>query len=188
MSVRVIAGVHRGRRLGVPDLPGLRPTSDRARETLFNILSPVIRGARVLDVFAGSGAFGIEALSRGAQTAVFVERDRRALRAIRENLEACDLGEDAEVVAAPWEVGLSALAAAGSRFDVAFFDPPYDWGGAHTCLVELEAGSLLEPDGRAIIEHRRRSPPREIGGWEILRRVRVGDSEFSFFASDSGAR
>ena len=181
MSVRIIAGEHRGRRLAVPDVAGLRPTSDRARETLFNVLAPHIPDARVLDVFAGSGAIGIEALSRGAASATFVERDRLATEAIETNLRSCRLEERAGVVAADWRAALRTLAEEGRCFDIAFFDPPYAWSEAHSCLEALAERELLTPSGGAIIEHRRDSPPRDAERWELQRRVDVGDSSFSIF-------
>jgi len=132
-------------------------------------------------VFAGSGALGIEALSRGAASAVFVERSRRATGVVEANLTICALEDRSEILAADWRAALRTLAADNRRFDVAFFDPPYDWSEAHECLEALAAGKLLAPSGTAIIEHRRASPPRPVESWESQRRVDVGDSSFSIF-------
>ena len=130
-SVRIIGGRWRGTRLPVPDRPGLRPTSDRARETLFNWLQPMLPGARVLDLFAGSGALGLEALSRGARSAVLVERDRRRCERLRAVADRLDGGGAARIVHAD---ALGFLRApTGERFDLAFIDPPFDldlWGAA----------------------------------------------------------
>jgi 16S rRNA (guanine(966)-N(2))-methyltransferase RsmD len=181
MSVRVIAGSARGRRLAVADVPGLRPTGDRARETLFNVLMPRLGEAVFLDAFAGCGAVGIEALSRGAAHAVFVERRRDVATVLYANLELCDLRERATVVVAPWAASPGRLAQEGWRFDIAFFDPPYEWTEAHTCLQALQRHRLLAADGLAIVEHRRDRPPQSTEGWERRRRVDVGDTSFSLF-------
>ena len=125
--MRVVAGSRRGRRLAAPDGHDTRPTSDRVREAVFNALGSLdaVEGASVLDLFAGSGALGIEALSRGAERATFVERDRRALRALRANLDATDLDGVAEVVAGDADRFLDDALAAGRWFDLALLDPPY---------------------------------------------------------------
>jgi len=181
MSVRVIAGAAKGRRLQVPPTDGVRPTGDRARETLFNVLAPRIRGVAFLDAFAGSGAVGIEALSRGAASAVFIERDRSAVRVLTENVDHCGFAERAEVLPTTWVNALHRLAENSQAFGIAFFDPPYEWEEAHTCLQALAEHALVAPGGIAIIEHRRATPPREAAGWEALRRLDVGDTSFSFF-------
>jgi 16S rRNA (guanine966-N2)-methyltransferase len=123
--MRIVAGEFRGRRLVAPPGTGTRPTSDRVRESLFSILGSV-DGDVVLDLFAGTGALGIEALSRGAASAVAVERDRNAVRAIRTNAEALALGDRLRVVPRGWREALRAEAEAGSRFDLVLIDPPYD--------------------------------------------------------------
>lgn len=182
--IRVIAGTAGGLLLEVPGVPGLRPTSDRARESLFNVLGPRLPGARVLDVFAGTGALGIEALSRGAASAVFVERSGRAREALERNLRHCGLADRSEIVGENWRPGLEGLARAGgppARFDLALFDPPYRWEGARRCLELLAAGGLLAPDGLAVVEHRRGAGPGEVEGWERTRVLEVGDTAFSMY-------
>ena len=181
MSVRVIAGSARGRRLRVPTSPGLRPTGDRARETLFNVLAPRIAGSAVLDAFAGSGAVGIEALSRGAASAVFVERDPSAATTLAENVTMCGFAPTAKIIRAPWRTALRRLATSGAAFDLVFFDPPYEWTQAHTLLEGLTAAALLASGGIVVVEHRTGSPPRPTPGWESQRVLRVGDTSFSFF-------
>lgn len=124
--MRLIGGKWRGTRLEVPETPGLRPTSDRVRETLFNWLMPVLPGARVLDLFAGSGALGLEALSRGAGSAVLVERDRALATALGRTLARLEGGEAAHVINAD---ALAWLASPSEdRFDLAFLDPPFAAG------------------------------------------------------------
>src|SRR5688572_6228519 len=123
--MRIIAGSLKGRRLKAPTWEGLRPTSDKLRETLFNILAPRIAGARVLDGYAGTGATGIEALSRGAASVTFVERDRRAQALIAENLARCGVEEGYAIIRAEMARAIDELRAAGSTFDIALLDPPY---------------------------------------------------------------
>ena len=135
--MRVIAGQWGGRRLQAPSGESTRPTSDRVREALFSILAPRIEGARVLDLFAGSGALGIEALSRGAAAATFVDSAAAAIRAVRANLEA--LGIEAEVVRADARRFLGGASAAARQYDLVFLDPPY----------RLAATPRTRPDGGA---------------------------------------
>ena len=187
MSVRVIAGVAKGRRLAVPEVAGLRPTSDRARETLFNVLAPSLPGARFLDLFAGSGAVGIEALSRGAVAAVFVEQDARAVATLEANLELCRFAGHGTVVRGGWRDALRRLAGAEEPFDVAFLDPPYDWPDAHTCLEAILDHALIAPHGIAVLEHRGKQAPQMATSWELFRRVDVGATAFSFFGVAEGA-
>ena len=179
--MRVIAGVAKGRRLKVPGVAGLRPTSDRARETLFNILSAQLERARFLDVFAGSGAIGIEALSRGAAHATFVECSRRAVTVLRQNLQACGFGDQGRVLGADWSVALRRLGRDGEVFDIAFFDPPYDWGAAHRCVEWVRRHRLLDQSGWVIVEHRSSRPVGAPAGWRVERCVEVGDTAFSIF-------
>src|SRR2546427_10789916 len=128
--MRVIAGSLKGRRLRTPSWDGLRPTSDKLRETLFNILAPRIAGARVLDGYAGTGAIGIEAISRGAARVTFVERDRRAQALVAENLAHCGVTDGYAIIRADMARALADARAAGSTFDAPFdivlIDPPYD--------------------------------------------------------------
>ncbi len=140
-QLRVIGGRWRGRRLAVPAIAGLRPTPDRVRETLFNWLTPTITGARCLDLYAGTGALGFEALSRGAAHVVFVERHRQALAGLRRSAAA--LGADCEVFAGPVSAFLADNTA---RFDVIFMDPPYDVDPGPVCRAlkdRLTAAGLV---------------------------------------------
>ena len=134
--IRIIGGRWRGTRLEVPQRPGLRPTSDRVRETLFNWLQPALPGARVLDLFAGSGALGLEAVSRGAARATLVEHDPGLARALRDVAGRLEGGAAIEVVAADALAWLHAQPEAG--YDIAFVDPPFDanlWGGVLPALA-----------------------------------------------------
>src|SRR5688500_14646628 len=153
-DVRVIAGTLKGRRLATPDWAGLRPTSDKLRETLFNVLAARMAGARVLDGFAGTGAVGIEALSRGAAHVTFVESDGRAVRLIERNLEHCRVTDrDRYAIIRARFADAAGQAAAGS-IDLVFLDPPYraeDMAG-----VLVAAAPLVAPDGLVVLEHARR--------------------------------
>jgi 16S rRNA (guanine966-N2)-methyltransferase len=150
--VRIIAGAARGRRLAAPPGSGTRPTADRAREGLFNVVMSEIKDARWLDLYAGSGAVGLEALSRGAAEAVLVESNPRAAAVIRENIERVGLG-GARLVAAPVE---RFLAGQAERFDIVFADPPYAVAVDKT-LFMLNDGGWLAPDALIVIERATRS-------------------------------
>lgn len=155
--MRIIAGTHRGRRIAAPRGGHVRPTSDRAREALFSILGPV-EGAAVLDLFAGSGALGLEALSRGARRCLFAETDRAACRAIRDNLAA--LGLTGALVAQ--RDALSVLrdeAAAGRRYELILLDPPYErWAELEPRLAEL-LPAVVADGGRVVVETGARDEP-----------------------------
>jgi 16S rRNA (guanine(966)-N(2))-methyltransferase RsmD len=151
--VRVIAGAYGGRRLTAPRGAATRPTADRVREALFSVLGDV-SGLTVLDLFAGSGALGIEALSRGAAGAVFVERAAPALTALRTNLEA--LGITAEVHRGDARTFVRNASRAGHTYDLLFLDPPYR--DAERLGSELDVGSVIAPGGRLVTESDRRSP------------------------------
>src|SRR6476469_5092179 len=144
--MRIVGGEYRGRILKSPTWDGLRPTSDRLRETLFNILGPSVRGARVLDGFAGTGAIGIEARSRGAAQVTFVEKDPRAVALIEANLAACGIGADYNVRRGDV---LAALRSPGAAFDLILLDPPYD---LHPVSPTLEAAAAcLSAEGLLVL-------------------------------------
>jgi 16S rRNA (guanine(966)-N(2))-methyltransferase RsmD len=187
--VRVIAGIYRSRRLAAP--PGLatRPTSDRLRETLFNILAPRIQGATFADLYAGSGANGIEAISRRAGMVFFVEDAAPAMEAIRRNLKT--LGVVSGYGLEPRSVSsfLLRLAEKQRRLDIVFLDPPYDAAEEYAAALELlggECASLLGAESIVVAEHRKKFPLGERYG--ALARYRVkeqGDAALSFFALES---
>jgi 16S rRNA (guanine(966)-N(2))-methyltransferase RsmD len=156
------------------------------RVTLFDILGPGIGNARVLDLFAGTGAVGIEALSRGAGRAVFVERDRDALRALRANLATLGLGrEQARVVAGDALAVLPALAASEAAFDLVFLDPPYAGGLAARALSALAASPLLRPGTRVVVQHSARTPLPVPPGLRAARAPRAfGDTTLTFLEAE----
>jgi 16S rRNA (guanine966-N2)-methyltransferase len=178
--MRIIAGSLKGRRLKAPDWDGLRPTSDKLRETLFNILAPRIAGARVLDGFAGTGALGIEALSRGAAAVTFIEQDRRAQALIEANLAQCGIDTGYNLVRGRVERAIEALAPpAFEPFDIVLLDPPYSMPG-HTALVKIDA--LVAPGGVAVLEHAKRATaPEQADRLVRVRQVISGDSMLTFY-------
>jgi 16S rRNA (guanine966-N2)-methyltransferase len=195
--MRVIAGQYRSRVLIAPRGMLTRPSSDRLRETLFNVLAPRIEGASFLDLYAGSGAVGIEALSRGAARAVFVERAEEALAALRSNLDTLGIRSAARVRAVSVSAFLQRRRAGGGEagpldpgFDLAFLDPPYDAVEEYARTLTLLGGSgWLVPGGVAIAEHRRKQRLEDCYG--SLRRSRLleqGDAALSFYSVEaSGA-
>lgn len=195
--MRVIAGHYRSRVLTAPRGMLTRPSSDRLRETLFNVLAPRIEGASFLDLYAGSGAVGIEALSRGAARAVFVERAEEALAALRNNLDALGVRSAARVRAVSVSAFLQRRRAGGGEagpldpgFDLAFLDPPYDAAEEYARTLTLLGGAgWLVPGGVAIAEHRRKQRLEDCYG--RLRRSRLleqGDAALSFYSVEaSGA-
>jgi 16S rRNA (guanine966-N2)-methyltransferase len=174
--MRVISGTHKGRRLEAPTWPGLRPTSDKLRETLFNVLVNVIPDANVLDGFAGTGAVGIEALSRGAAHVTFVESDRRAIALIQRNLERCGIASGYGIIRAD----LSGTAVPPQApFDLIFLDPPYQLDPADAMKA---VDGWLTSDGWLVVEHaRRRDIPERTGRFARVREILSGDSSLSFF-------
>lgn len=175
--MRVVAGTARGVRLA-PVPRGVRPVSDAAREGLFSSIAGMIPGARVLDLYAGTGAMGIEALSRGAETAVLVERNPAALRAIRENLDRTRFAERATVVASDVPAFLTRRGGAGG-FDLVLLDPPYDTAGRELeqVLGALGSGRLLGEDWTVVLTRSRRSSTFVVPvDWALARRLEYGDT------------
>ena len=154
--MRVIAGRYRGRRLQAPPGATTRPSSDRVREALFSVLGDRVEGARVLDLFAGSGALGIEALSRGAAQASFVDSAPAAIRAVRANLEA--LGATADVRRADARRFLGGASSAVRQYDLVFLDPPYRDGPQLARELSAPLAALLAPGGVVVSESDRRAP------------------------------
>ncbi len=179
--LRIIAGRLKGRKLVSPDWEGLRPTSDRLRETLFNVLAGRVDGARMLDAYAGTGAVGIEAISRGAAHVTFLERDPRAIDLIAENLARCGVRDGYTVLRADAVKGnQSALAV---PFDVVFVDPPYAMTPEAAASVVADA---VAPNGRMVLEHARRTTPTaRLGSLTLTRTLQAGDSALSFYTHES---
>jgi 16S rRNA (guanine(966)-N(2))-methyltransferase RsmD len=180
--MRVIAGELKGRRLVAPRGERTRPTADQVRIALMDTLMPWIPGARVLDLFAGSGAVGLEALSRGAASATFVERDPRALDALRQNIDALGVRSRARWVRGDAIREVDRLAAAAERFALVFLDPPYDAGLVPKTLARLGEGRVTEPDAIVVAQHPTKQPPPETAGrLSAYRARRFGETTLTFF-------
>jgi len=183
--LRLTGGQGRGRRLTAAALRGVRPTSARVREALFDILGARVAGAGFLDLFAGTGAVGIEALSRGAGRVVFVEGDARAARVIATNARDAGLPGSMSVIESEAIRALDRLSAAGELFAIVFLDPPYAAGAPPEILDRSAA--LVAPGGVLVVEHGGRRGVEEIGapaGLRSGRRYRYGDSRLSVFHRD----
>ena len=184
--MRIVGGSARGRRLlGPPKGYAIRPTSDKVREAIFDVLTVAqpggIRG-RALDIFAGTGALGIEALSRGAEQAVFVEQDRAALRVLEENLQRSGFHDRAIVRSGPAERALAAMRPEmDGPFHLAFLDPPYGTHMASSIGALLVKRGLLAPEGMVVVELGARDPDPVLAGLGIFRSKRYGDTRVIFF-------
>jgi 16S rRNA (guanine(966)-N(2))-methyltransferase RsmD len=176
--MRIIAGVNKGRVLRAPSWAGLRPTSDKLRETLFNIIAPQIEQARVLDGFAGTGAIALEALSRGAAAATCIESDRRAVRLIEENRERCGAADRCAIIRDTVEHALDGPLP-GGPFTLIVLDPPYEF--AHMEQALIGAAAQRAPGAILVLEHASRLTPPQPAGLAIARTVRSGDSSLTFY-------
>ncbi|UCD55278.1 MAG: 16S rRNA (guanine(966)-N(2))-methyltransferase RsmD [Candidatus Omnitrophota bacterium] len=200
--MRIIGGKYRGRILKMPKGVKIRPTQDKVREAVFNIIKAGVPEARVLDLYAGSGAFGIEALSRGAYSSIFVDNNIKCIRAIKSNLLA--LGDSARLEGdrPKFEGGTGLSSARGAsllvrldgvrsisrfkrenkKFDIIFLDPPYHEGLARNCLIKIDACDILSQRGFAICEHFKKDiMPERIGNLLLFKNKRYGDTVLSFY-------
>jgi 16S rRNA (guanine(966)-N(2))-methyltransferase RsmD len=184
--MRISGGDQRGRRLQSPKGSRTRPTSALLRQAVLNVLAARIPGARLLDLFAGTGAVGVEALSRGAAHVTFVERDPRALASLRQNLASLGLGERATVVGGDVEASLRHLGQAGARFEAVFIDPPYASDLAGRCIEVLAPGDLLSENALLIVQAFHKTVLPEHAGLLHRRwRRRYGESSLSLYARES---
>lgn len=178
-SVRIIGGRWRGTRLPVAAVAGLRPSADRVRETLFNWLMPALPGARVLDVYAGTGALGLEALSRGAAAATLVERDAGLVASLRATAQRLPGGDAAEIVQADALAWMRQAAVEGRRYDIAFLDPPFAaglWAPAIDALLPL-----LEHDAWLHVEAGKGSMPAPPAGWRVHRHGHTREVDYQLW-------
>jgi 16S rRNA (guanine966-N2)-methyltransferase len=186
-KMRVIAGTYRSRPLAAPRGMDTRPTSDRLRETLFNILAPRIAGCRFLDLYAGTGAVGIEALSRGAQQVWFVESSAAAVKVIRANLNSLKITNGYAIETKNAGAALKRMRGLGLAMDVVFLDPPYEAEAEYARTLEflgnVEGRAMLALNAVVIAEHRSKTSLAErYGALERTRVVKQGDAALSFFA------
>ena len=177
--MRIIAGEHKGRTLKTPKWQGLRPTSDKLRETLFNILQARIEGSRVLDVFSGTGAVALEALSRGALSATCVDSDRRAAGLIAENAALCREQERCAIIRDVVERALT-KPLPGGPFDIIVLDPPYDYAQLESAVAS--AAEQRAAGGIVVLEHATRVTPPQPDGLTLTRTVTSGDSALTFYS------
>jgi 16S rRNA (guanine966-N2)-methyltransferase len=179
--MRIIGGKARGRQIRVPAGCRIRPTADRVKESLFNILHPV-EGMSFVDIYAGCGNVGLEALSRGTRGSVFVEKDLRLAEAIRENLRLLGFEGQGEVIATDAEQGLIRLGKKGVKFDIIFADPPYDQDFLPEILRCLEGAELLAENGIIVLQHSVREDPKESLTRTLVMKDqrRYGDTLLSF--------
>jgi 16S rRNA (guanine(966)-N(2))-methyltransferase RsmD len=184
--MRVIAGKFRSRPLAAPRGRDTRPTSDRLRETLFNVLAPRVADAIFLDLYAGSGAVGIEALSRGAKEAIFVENAEPALRTIRANLSSLGIRGGYALESRSTAAALKRLAAGSRVVDLVFLDPPYAEVAAYESALGLLGGecrNMLAPNALVVAEHLKKVEPAErYGALQRFRLLKQGDSALSFYS------
>lgn len=179
--MRIIAGERGGAQLYAPRGMDTRPTQDKVKESLFSIIQAYVPGARVLDLFAGSGALALEALSRGAECAALADRDREAAVCIRRNVEKLRFAEAARLYTADWRQAVSQMQAEGRRFDLVFLDPPYRLPVLEECCAALADAALLEADALMVLEHRLDTPPAPDARFVLWKDRVYGDTAIHFF-------
>ena len=180
--MRIIGGDRRKKKL-IP-VPGLttRPTSDRVKETLFNIIQAHVRGSFVLDLFSGTGALGLEALSRGADHCLFIDHEKKALETCRKNIAACNYGEKSTVI--QWDItrNLHCISRYTQTLDLIFLDPPYKKGLADLALAHLVHMGAMSPDALVVVEHAAGDPPEPIQGLTLTETRKYGSTAISFLS------
>ncbi|MDD6310588.1 MAG: 16S rRNA (guanine(966)-N(2))-methyltransferase RsmD [Firmicutes bacterium] len=185
--MRVITGKYRGRKLNTPVGNDIRPTTDKAKEAMFSILTNYIYGSRVLDLFAGTGGLGIEALSRGAEYCMFCDASRSSLKLVKENLEHCKVEEDYAFAAGDYKKTLKSLGTKieeglAEQFDIVLMDPPYSKGLLDDAFKLLQEGNILADDGIIVAEHRKEEDlPEELYGFVKEKERRYGIVKLSIF-------
>ncbi len=177
--MRVITGSARGRRLAGPRVAGIRPASDKVKEAVFNILG-VLEGLRVLDLFAGSGSLGVEALSRGAEKATFVDSSFQAIQLIEKNLERCQFSKQALVLKLKLPLELGRIGQANIPYDIVFVDPPYDHRLVNATLRRLVREKILAPSGIVVVEHSPREKITSDVGLTLVDERKYGQTLITF--------
>lgn len=180
--MRVITGIAKGRKLKAPKGMETRPTSDRTKESLFNIIGNKILNVKFLDLYAGTGAVGIEAISRGAEKSVLVEKNPKAVKIIRENLELTGLNNMAEILALEANEAIEKLTVQGIKFEIIFMDPPWLKDLEKACLKKIAEKTLLAQGGLIITESSKLDVlPKEVGRFKMYRQDKYGDTILSFY-------
>jgi len=177
--MRIIAGRFKGHRLFVPKGKAIRPTSDRVREFLFSVLGNIVQDAKVLDLFAGTGSLGIEALSRGAKEATFVDRSSIAVRSVQRNLEKCHL--NMPVHQASVQTFLKSIADSGLTFNLIFCDPPYYYDQIEKLLQNIRVLNILITDGLIVYESSSKKASPAVTGYEIIKQKEMGDTLITIY-------
>lgn len=181
--MRIIAGLFGGRRLHAPKGAAIRPTSDRVREAIFSIIGPTVEGAEVLDLFAGTGAMALEALSRGASRAVLVDQSLPAVRLMRANIELCRVAERVRVIHEPVNHAIRSLARQGATFDLIFLDPPYGKNPIEQTLLRL--GDLGRAGTLVVAEHHAKAAlPVQVEQWLQTEERKYGDTAVAFYVRE----
>lgn len=184
--MRIITGRHKGTQLRTPSGLDVRPTMDRVREALFSILHNSVQDCEVLDLYAGTGSLGLEAVSRGAASACFVERNPAVVQVLKSNILTAG-AQDCVVIGAPVERVLKSLTRQGRRFDLVFLDPPYRKGLVEKTIQQLAATGLVAPNGRIVCEHESRlMPPTEIEPFFRVDNRKYGDTAISVYSPMHG--
>jgi 16S rRNA (guanine(966)-N(2))-methyltransferase RsmD len=180
--MRVIAGEYRGRRLDRIEGTDIRPTSDKVKESLFNILGNSVLESRFLDLFGGTGGIGIEALSRGAKNVVFIDSSAKSIKVLKGNLEKLNIKDNVEVFNTDYSTAISKLNKYGKEFDIIFIDPPYRVGAAQDALREIDKHPILAGSGVVIVEHDTRDElPDSVGRLCMYRSKQYGNTTLSFY-------
>ena len=185
--MRIIAGVAKGNQIFAPKGQDTRPTQDRVRESLFNILQSEIPGASVLDLFAGSGALALEAVSRGAEEAVMVDSGAEAMNCIQRNIAKLGFGEKVQTLKCDWRAALHQLHSDKRAFDLVFLDPPYQMLDTAGIIEDILEAGLLRPKALMIVEHRKGMEPKLMSPFHSRRKRKYGDTEISFFDYEQDA-
>ena len=180
--MRIIAGEFRGRKIIQPESGEVRPTKDRIREAVFNVLAPVIPDSTVLDIFAGAGAYGLEGLSRGAKSALFVEKDRGCAGVISENIRILGVEAISEVMSGDASESIAKLGERKDKFDIIFADPPYNKNMIKNILIIINDYDILSPSGLLVVEHHVREVlPESQGGLFICKTKTYGKTSISMY-------
>lgn len=181
--MRVIAGIHKGRRLESLEGRDIRPTADRVKESLFNILGHDVIDCSFLDLFGGTGGIGIEALSRGASRIVFVDESIRSIKVLRGNLELLNIKDEVEVYHTDYTTAIKKLHIHDRKFNIIYIDPPYSTGIAQKAMTEISASDILDKDGYIVVEHDARDVmPEQVGRLALFRSKLYGNTRLSFYA------
>lgn len=181
LGVRVISGSARGLKLNTPGDDRVRPTTDRVKESMFNIVQDWVYDSQVLDLFAGSGALGIEALSRGASQAVFCDNSLDSIKIIKSNIEKARVVDRSQIVSGDFKRCLRDMEAKNQSFDMIFVDPPYYKGLFEEVLDTIRVCKILKKDGIVIVEHDAKRPIGQVEGLEVYKEKKYGITMLTFY-------